>query len=87
MRSPMLDPTAGKRAREIREHPGAPQRITDPTDPRYGELVPDTREQALDAQRVLDPTRPEYGTQPDSARPSAKTSDVGERDRPGLDLD
>ena len=27
MRSPMLDPTAGKRAREIREHPGAPQRI------------------------------------------------------------
>jgi hypothetical protein len=63
MRPPVLDPTAGERARAIRAHPGAPQRI-DPTDPRYGELLLDTRKQASDPPRSLDPTDPEYGELP-----------------------
>jgi hypothetical protein len=35
-----LDPTAGERARQIREVPERPQVITDPTDPRYGAVEP-----------------------------------------------
>lgn len=35
------DPTAGARARAIREHPGVPQRILDPTDPQCGQLLTD----------------------------------------------
>jgi hypothetical protein len=61
MRPPILDPTAGEQAREIRAHPGAPQPIGDPTDPRYGHRLFDTREQAGNAQRIFDPTDPEYG--------------------------
>lgn len=34
------DPTAGERARAIREHPEDAQVILDPTDPRYGEPMP-----------------------------------------------
>ena len=60
MRQPTLDPTAGERAREIREHPGTPQRITDPADPRYRELISGGAEDA-DSQRVLDPTDPKCG--------------------------
>lgn len=42
MRRPqIMDPTAGKRAREISAHPADRQRITDPTDPRYGEQLLD----------------------------------------------
>ena len=33
-----FDPTAGERARQIREHPDAPMPILDPTDPRYGQF-------------------------------------------------
>jgi hypothetical protein len=35
------DPTAGRRARDIRRDPTTPQPILDPTDPRYGPLQPD----------------------------------------------
>lgn len=41
MRRENLDPTAGARARAIREHPGVPQHIPDPTDPRYSQLLTD----------------------------------------------
>jgi hypothetical protein len=61
VRPPLQDPTAGRRARAIREDPGAPELIRDPTDPRYGELSPDPREQAEDQPRIFDPTDPEYG--------------------------
>jgi hypothetical protein len=37
MRRENLDPTAGARARAIRERPEVPQRIVDATDPRYGQ--------------------------------------------------
>lgn len=60
MRPPSFDPTAVERAREIRAHPGAPGRVTDPTDPRYGELLPDPRANA-GGQRIVDPTDPECG--------------------------
>jgi hypothetical protein len=60
MRPPILDPTAGKRARAIRAHLAAVVRIPDPTDPRCGELMPDTPEHG-GAHRNFDPTDPEYG--------------------------
>jgi hypothetical protein len=59
MRPQTFDPTAGERAREIRAHPGRPQRITDPTDPRYGKLLDHAG--ASDAQRIVDPTDRECG--------------------------
>lgn len=55
-----LDPTAGARARQIRKHPGDPQRIADPTDPRYGKLPPNTGHQAGGFSRAEDPTDPRY---------------------------
>lgn len=53
-----VDPTAGERARQIREVPEQPQVITDPTDPRYGTVEPVPRrrggaEPAVD--REVDP--------------------------------
>lgn len=57
MRRQTFDPTAGERAREIRAHPGTPQRITDPLDPRYRELIFGVAEHA-DSQRISDPTDP-----------------------------
>lgn len=33
---PVTDPTAGERARQLRQDPAQPQPILDPTDPRYG---------------------------------------------------
>ncbi len=60
MRRPTFDPTAGKRAREIRAHPGTPQRITDPVDARYRELTSGAAEHA-DSQRIFDPTDPRCG--------------------------
>lgn len=50
------DPTAGRRARMIREQPERDQPIADPTDPRYGEPGR-PREQIL----IADPTDPRYG--------------------------
>ena len=61
MRRKTFDPTAGRRAREIREQPEIPQRILDPTDPRYGELVADTYRQPGSPRRVVDPTDPRCG--------------------------
>lgn len=55
-----FDPTAGRTARQIREHPNDPRRILDPTDPQSGKFLPDTREQA-DAPRIVDPTDPRIG--------------------------
>lgn len=48
------DPTAGRRARQIREHPEVPQPVADPTDPRYGSVdEPDGW--------IQDPTDPRVG--------------------------
>ncbi len=61
MRPPILDPTAGERARELRLNPDAPPQIPDPTDPDYGR-VPQLQEGRLaDAARVVDPTDPACG--------------------------
>jgi hypothetical protein len=58
MRPETFDSMAGERARQIREHPGVPQRILDPTDPRYGKISPESRDR--DADPTLDPTDPRY---------------------------
>ena len=58
MSPPIHDVTAGRRAREIREHPGTPQVIVDPTDSRFGE-IPGVRERG--APRTEDPIDPLYG--------------------------
>jgi hypothetical protein len=55
-----LDPTAGRRAREISVHPGALQPILDPTDPRCG-ASPTGSEDRAEVRRILDPTHPGYG--------------------------
>ena len=55
MRSATLDPTAGARARRIRAHPDAAERISDPMDWRYGEIA------ATDLRRIVDPTDPDCG--------------------------
>jgi hypothetical protein len=56
VRPPLQDPTAGRRARAIREDPGAPELIRDPTDPRCGELS-DPGAPEL----IRDPTDPRCG--------------------------
>jgi hypothetical protein len=57
MRVPTLDPTAGERARKMRQDPGAEHRVTDPTDPRYGTPPLRTRELGGRVGRVVaDPT-------------------------------
>lgn len=61
MRSPALDPTAGERARRIREHPDTPPRISDPMDSRYGTVVAPTPTYASSAARIVDPTDPSCG--------------------------
>jgi hypothetical protein len=65
MRPPTEDALAGERARKIRANPGAPQRVSDPTDPRYGKVPPETGERAGNAQRIVDPTDPGCGDLPD----------------------
>lgn len=62
MTRPILDPTAGQRAREIWLHPAAGHRIPDPTSPRYGETSLDASEQVDDARQIFDPTDPECGS-------------------------
>ncbi len=61
MKQVITDPTAGQRARDLREHPSAPQRITDPTDPRYGELTRGAQAWAAAGRRIVDPTDPKSG--------------------------
>jgi hypothetical protein len=61
MKAAILDPTAGVRARSIREIPWARRQIVDPTDPCYGTLSPDVREDVARVGRIVDPTDAEYG--------------------------
>jgi hypothetical protein len=74
MRPPIQDPTAGLTARAIREHPGDPQPIRDPTDPRCEETWPGRDGRAGDPQLILDPTNPDYGKAP--ARAGTPPSDT-----------
>jgi hypothetical protein len=60
MRPPMLDPTAGERARAIRMRSAVPQLVVDPTDTRFG-LPPVASAALSDAGRVFDPTDPQCG--------------------------
>lgn len=60
MRSPMLDPTAGERARAIRVRSELPQLVVDPTDTRCG-LFTAADDAPSDVRHVLDPTDPECG--------------------------
>lgn len=61
MRSTILDPTAGKRARRIRAHPEGPERISDPMDSRFGEITPSVPAFAAHPRPIVDPTDPECG--------------------------
>lgn len=61
MRSPILDPTAGERARRLRAHPDSPPRVSDPMDTRYGTVIADTPTGARLAWRIVDPTDPACG--------------------------
>lgn len=47
---PLIDPTAGERARRLKLHPEVPQPVLDPTDPRYG--LPSTAAQPRDAEDI-----------------------------------
>ena len=58
MRRKSFDPTAGERARAIREHPGVPQPISDPMDPRSRKPGPDLHRHP---RRIVDPTDPRCG--------------------------
>ena len=65
MRPATLDPTAGERARAIRERPVALLPILDPTDPRYRELRLAGEDPATDdTRRIVDPTDPDCGKRP-----------------------
>lgn len=77
MRPPILDPTAGERARKIRAQPATVARIPDPTDPRCGTVPLATDEWAV--RPILDPTDPEYGS-PAAGPPTADV--VQHRDVP-----
>jgi len=56
-----FDPTAGRTARQIQEHPSDPRRIMDPTDSRYGEFQPESNEHGGNPPRIEDPTDPRAG--------------------------
>jgi hypothetical protein len=60
MRPLTLDPTAGKRARAMRERPGVPAPIPDPTDPRWGSVRSYAGEDSRPL-RIVDPTHPKCG--------------------------
>jgi hypothetical protein len=61
MRSTILDPTAGKRARRIRTHPEGPEQISDPMDSRFGEITPSVPASTAHPRPIVDPTDPECG--------------------------
>jgi hypothetical protein len=61
MRSLTFDPTAGERARHIRERPDAVPLILDPVDSRYGELTSTVPPRAGHEARISDPTDPDCG--------------------------
>jgi hypothetical protein len=56
---PLLDPTAGERARAIHLRAEVPQRVVDPTDRRFG-LFP-AGDPLFGLPRVFDPTDPQCG--------------------------
>jgi hypothetical protein len=56
MQSPILDSTAGERARSLRLYPSIAQPITDPTDTRNGRLPLEPPEDAGPTARIVDPT-------------------------------
>lgn len=45
--------------------PGAPRRITDPTNPRYGMLPAEARRRVTAPAQIVDPTDPRCGEWPD----------------------
>jgi hypothetical protein len=55
------DATAGKSAREIRDHPEYPRRNPDSTDPRFGKEFATAVRRVYKARRVVDATDPHYG--------------------------
>jgi hypothetical protein len=61
MQSPTFDPTAGERARALRDHPEDAGRNPDPTDPHWGEPPGDGREHTSGPHEIFDPTNPECG--------------------------
>ncbi len=61
MRPPILDPTAGERARALRLDPDAPTSVLDPTDPRYGEFRETSGDRPGDLGPIVDPTDPNCG--------------------------
>jgi hypothetical protein len=65
VRPALSDPTAGERARRIREHPGAAEPIMDPMDRRYGESQLDDPARRAKAGVISDPTDPQYGAPAD----------------------
>jgi hypothetical protein len=69
MRPEQFDPTAGERARVIREHREDPSKITDPTAGRRARIIGERG--AYPA--ITDPTDPRYG-QPGPGRDSRVAS-------------
>jgi hypothetical protein len=61
MRAPVLDPTAGERARRIHASPDAPECISDPMDSRWGGVPGETPVRQETARPIVDPTDPECG--------------------------
>lgn len=61
MRAPVLDPTAGERARRIHAYPELPERISDPMDSRWGGVPGDVPLRYGMARPIVDPTDPECG--------------------------
>ena len=61
MRGATSDPTAGERARAIREHPETPQAVVDPTDPVCGDTSGQVPDPTGVARRIVDPTDPACG--------------------------
>ena len=61
MRSTVLDPTAGERARRLRIFPEGPEFIGDPMDSRYGEITPSAPPFSAYRRPIVDPTDPDCG--------------------------
>lgn len=61
MRAPVLDPTAGERARRIHAYPDVAERIADPMDSRWGAVPGAAPARHEMARPIVDPTDPECG--------------------------
>jgi hypothetical protein len=64
MRDVISDPTAGQRARDVRDRPDGVRRRLDPTDPRYRRARVDSGQAAPSP----DPTDPTYGAEAEPGR-------------------